>query len=367
MHVAYADVEQRLGARLPSQDVVSRTSHLFMQGAQSLGLTPQWMRKSLGDCKGCGNCNVGCTFGTKRDALTTYIRWAEAEGARVLAETNVEEIVHRSGHADVVRCTTGRQREPLEIRARLVVVASGAIGSSALLLNSGVTKNVGTRVSFNAGAMMLGDFSHPLDSFDADQMSVYLEGDGWCIEATHNPIMSSALTTPGWLSDHAALMRRQRNLAYAGALVATEPVGRVVQSPIWGHEETRYRATERDLARLKDGLRTIGAAFFAAGAERIVLPTHHLKTIESARNLDDVMTAFESTKEISFGSAHPQGGNPMSDDPALGVVRSDFAVHGFDNLFVADASVFPTCIGVNPIDTIMALSTLASRKILARA
>jgi len=367
MRAAYDDVEMRLGACEPDDDVVSRTSHLFMDGARAIGRTPRWMKKSLGKCRGCGNCNVGCSFGAKRDALTTYIRWAEDAGARVLPDTNVEAITHRNGRVTGLRCTTGRRREPLEVRARQVVVAAGAVGSSALLLASGIHRNVGTRVSFNAGAMMIGDFAQPLDSYDADQMSVYLEGDGWCIEATHNPIMSTALTTPGWLGEHGALLRRQRHLAYAGALVATEAVGRVVQSPVWGHEETRFAATDRDVTRLKDGLRTIAEAFFAAGATRIVLPTHRVQTIDSPRDIDRVSTCFRSTREISFGSAHPQGGNPMSDDPRLGAVRSDFSVHGFDNLFVADASVFPSCIGVNPIDTIMALASIASGRILARA
>jgi choline dehydrogenase-like flavoprotein len=367
MHAAYEEVEQALCAGPPPAETVSRTSHAFMRGARALGLDARWMTKSIGACRGCGNCNIGCTFGTKRDASTTYIRWAEEAGARVLADTEVERLVHRRGHVEVLECRTGRRRQSLRVVARQVVLAAGAIGSSALLLRSGVRKNVGTRVSFNAGSMIIAEFPEILDSWDADQMSSYLEGDGYCIEATHNPIMSTALTTPGWLRQHGELMRRHRRLAYAGALVATEPVGRVVQSPFWGHEETRYRPTERDLETLKRGLRTIAEVFFAAGAERIVLPTHRQRTIESAAELDLVASSFRKASEICFGTAHPHGGNPMSDDPMLGAVRSDFGVHGFDNLYVVDASVMPTCTGVNPIDTIMALATLASRGIVARA
>jgi len=46
----------------------------------------------------------------------------------------------------------------------------------------------------------------------------------------------------------------------------------------------------------------------------------------------------------------------MSDDPDLGVVDTSFGVHGTDGLFVCDASVFPDCIDVNPMNTIMALA-----------
>jgi choline dehydrogenase-like flavoprotein len=67
--------------------------------------------------------------------------------------------------------------------------------------------------------------------------------------------------------------------------------------------------------------------------------------------------------DISFGSSHPQGGNPMSDDPNRGVVDSDFRVHGFDNLFVCDASVFPDTIQANPQLTVMAIADYAASRI----
>jgi choline dehydrogenase-like flavoprotein len=72
-------------------------------------------------------------------------------------------------------------------------------------------------------------------------------------------------------------------------------------------------------------------------------------------------------RDIQSGSSHPQGGNPMSDDPERGVVDSSFAVHGLDNAFVCDASVFPDAIGVNPMHTIMALALHAAPKVMARA
>jgi len=72
-------------------------------------------------------------------------------------------------------------------------------------------------------------------------------------------------------------------------------------------------------------------------------------------------------RDIQSGSSHPQGGNPMSDDPALGVVDSGFAVHGTEGLFVCDASVFPDSVEVNPMNTIMALAHQGAPGILAHA
>jgi choline dehydrogenase-like flavoprotein len=367
IHEAYSTVERILEARRAPAAWSSRSTQLFEKGARDIGLSPQKMLKALGDCHACGNCNIGCTFDTKRSALSTFIRWAERDGARILADTEVERIELRRGRLECVRARTGRRREELEVRSRIVVVAAGAIGSSAILLASGVKRNVGTRLSFNAGAMMVAEFDEALDAYDADQMTTYLKTDEYLIEATHNPIATAALTTPGWMEQHGDLMRRSRHLAYAGALVGTEPTGRVVQSRWFGHEETRFRASTRDMHRLREGLKTIARVFFAGGARRVILPTAVFTELGSVEDIAVIDERVRTMRDVQCGSSHPQGGNPMSDDPALGVVDTSFAVHGTEGLFVCDASVFPDCVEVNPMNTIMALAHHGAPSILARA
>jgi len=367
LEASYDKVETALGAVTPGMSNVSRSTQLFLDGAKALGLTPRWMTKALGDCVGCGFCNIGCVYDFKQSALTTYVRWAEEAGVRVLADIAVERVRWSAGHVRGVDAVSGKDREPLRVEARLVVVAAGAIGSSTVLQASGITRNVGTRVSFNAGSMITAEFDEPIDAFDGDQMTAYLLGDGFLIEPTHYPVLSAALTTPGWLSAHGELMKNFRHLAYAGALVATEATGRIVQSPFFGHEETRFHTGPGDITKLKRGLDTICRVFLAAGARRVILPTHRFVEIRSAAAVSTLHTAFREAKEVCFGSSHPQGGNPLTEDRSIGVVDRNFAVHGFDNLFVCDASIFPTALGVNPISTIMALADYASPRILARA
>ena len=81
----------------------------------------------------------------------------------------------------------------------------------------------------------------------------------------------------------------------------------------------------------------------------------------------EVDAAIRDEGDLLLNSSHPQGGNPMSDDERVGVVGTDFRVHGTRNLFVADASVFPTSIHVNPQLTIMAMAGLAWERGVAEA
>lgn len=52
----------------------------------------------------------------------------------------------------------------------------------------------------------------------------------------------------------------------------------------------------------------------------------------------------------------------MGADPRSSVIDMNHRFHGLENLFVADASVFPTPIRVNPMITIMALATRAAQR-----
>ena len=363
----FSDIERELCVQLPAASNVSRSSALFKAAAERLGMQPRYMEKALGACDGCGYCNVACTLDTKQSALTTYVEWARRAGARVIAQAEVVSIRHRRGRARELELAVGRAREPMRVQAKQIVISAGAIGSSALLLKSGIRHNVGTRLSFNAGAMVVGEYPFDVDGWDGDQMTVCLAGDGYIIEATHNPPMSMALTTPGWFGEHSALMRRGRRLGFVGALVATEAVGRVVHSRFFGHEEVHFRLPEANLVTLQRGIAQISDVLFEAGAERVLLPNHRLTALHHESERSSIAALVRNTRDFAFGSAHPQGGNPLSDDPTIGAIDRDFAVHGFDNLFVCDASVFPSCIGVNPIHTILAVAKHAAPRIFARA
>src|SRR5262249_8665295 len=143
--------------------------------------------------------------------------------------------------------------------------------------------------------------------------------------------------------------------------------------PITGRPYT-WHLGEQDQANIKFALTTLLDIGVAAGATRVVLPTEP--------GLDLPLTAATATRfreaiapyplrlsDLRLTTAHPQGGNRMMGDRSaykhMRAVDGEFRVDGFENVFVADASVFPTGITVNPQWTIMAMSSIAASKVLA--
>jgi hypothetical protein len=112
------------------------------------------------------------------------------------------------------------------------------------------------------------------------------------------------------------------------------------------------------------GMAILARMWFAVGARSLI--TSH-RDVPEIRNKFDIAALKDAVRNnpdsLMLGSAHPQGGNRMGNNSGC-VVDSDCKVHGFDNLYVCDASVFPTALGVNPQLTVMALATITADKIV---
>jgi choline dehydrogenase-like flavoprotein len=324
------------------------------------------------DCLGCGYCNMGCPFGKKHSMLDTVLPWAQrdhGERLQVLPGFRAERVIHEGGRAVGV---LGRHEggEPVTLAADKVVVAAGAVGSSWLLQRSGIAQGrAGQALFFNVNSPLTADFPDPVRTYAGLQMShAYLpDGPGreqpYVLETWFNPPATQALAMPGWFSDHYENMRRYAHMVCGGVLVGTTTPASVTADR--DEPEIVYTPSREDLRRVVEGLKLMGRIFFAAGATRILPATYAWHEMRTEAALDELDVYVRDNADLLLTTAHPQGGNPIGDPADGGVVGADFRVHGFANLWVADASVFPSSVGVNPQLTVMALARCAADAIAA--
>ena len=377
---AYGRVEQMIGVRplLDTQapdipDIDGPNARKLLDGWQklrakepSLGrFKSGLLRKNYVQCLGCGYCNFGCRYERKLSMVETYIPAAINRGARVVVDCHAKKLLHDGRFASGVQCEMGDGRT-LKIQADAVVVAAGAIGSSVLLMKSGLGgPNVGRGFSFNAGLPVYGHFPEQINGFNGVQMAAYVDGGEFIIESLFNPPMGFAAPLPGWFGDHFNRMREYGRFACAGVLVGTESNGQVQRNGLLRQflGPVQYRMTGRDLEKLRRGIALTCQIFFAAGADVVYPATFADCSLPAAQfaHRPEALHRFLAQKiqrpdDVLLGSAHPQGGNVMSEDTAVGVVDSQFRVHGTDNVYVCDASIFPSTVRINPQLTVMALA-----------
>ncbi len=325
--------------------------------------------KNKNRCLGCGYCNFGCPYGRKMSMLETYVPLAARHGARVIVDCHAVKIERRGARATAVRCER-RDGRALTVQAGAVVVSCGAIGSSVLLLKSGLKRNVGKRFSFNAATPVFARFPQRIDAFDGVQMAAYLDSGEFILESHFDPPMTFAASLPGWFAPHFDRMRAYAHLTSAGVLIGTEPTARVVRCSLTRQllGPIDYTMSRSDLAKLKRGMAQAAEIYFEAGAEAFYPATFadvELTPGSGPPDHDEILRRLDRhitrPDDLTLSSAHPQGGNAMSDDERVGVVDSGFRVHGCENLFVCDASVFPTSVRVNPQLAIMAMADYFAR------
>lgn len=354
-------VEQIIKAKQLDLTKTNEGANRFFKGAEKAGLNPQWFVTNFGECGGSGYCNLGCRYNRKLSMLLNYLPMAVQLGAEIIADASVEKIITNGNRAEKIVCKTS-DGVSFTVKAKHIVVAAGAIASSGILLKSGIKRNVGTRLSFNMTTPMMAEFPEVINSYDGIQMCCYVknEKDGYIVETVFNPPGASALTMQGWFEVLNERMKHYDHYAMAAPVVGTEPNGKIKLSLFGGNTVVDYALTPGDFAKLKLGMKALSRIFLTAGADCVLPASYDDLIIRSDADLSKIDTQITAPHLISLSSAHPQGGNPLSDNKELGAVDTNFRVHGYSNLYVCDASVFPTGVGVNPQLSIMGLADYAA-------
>ncbi len=359
-------VREWLGVSEIRAETTTKAAQRFGQAVLALGLPGRLEVMSANishACRGTGYCNIGCAYGAKLSTLDSVLPWAQQEhGLDVIADVEVERIVAGNGRAHAVQ---GRDAsgEEVSVAADEIVVAAGAIGSSWLLQRSGLGGDaVGQGLHFNINSPLTADFPEVMDSFAGIQMShAYVpEGGvpGYLVETWFNPPATQALAMPGWFDRHFENMCRYRHMACGGVLVGTTTPGRV--KPSRNGPLIEYSASARDRGSVVAGLQTAARIFMEAGATRVMPATFAYHEYRTPASLERLPDHVREAGDLLLTSAHPQGGNAMG-----AVVDADFRVRGVENLYLCDASVFPSSVHVNPQLTVMGMAHYAARRILS--
>ena len=133
-----------------------------------------------------------------------------------------------------------------------------------------------------------------------------------------------------------------------------------------GSLRVTYRLTRDDAERLVFGIARAAELFYAAGAREVYPQIAGIPTIARRPGSPTSRPRRRRARRLRLEAFHPMGTARMDADPAAGVVGTDGAVHGAEALYVADGSLLPSSIGVNPMMTIIAMASRVARQLAER-
>jgi choline dehydrogenase-like flavoprotein len=374
MEPFFAAVESRLSVGLQDPETIGRDSELLKLGADAQGWKIVPNRRNQLHCAGTNNCNNGCPTGAKRSMLVTSVPRALSSGARLFADCRVSRIrpSGRSGTASVqgrfVR-PGGRRGPALSVRAKVVIVAGGAVQTPALLARSGLRSasgQLGRNLSMHPNAMVVAFFDEEVTGWHGVHQAFQVRefaADGIILTANNlaPPMLAGMLPAHG--GELGELMADYNRVVTAGPLIEDTGAGRVRVVPGFG-PQVFYQLTDRDAGRVVRGVQLTAEAMFAAGARRVLLPFDGAPEVRDIGQVRRLLTRPVDKRSMQLYSVHLMGTARMSEDPRRGVVGSYGEFHGVPGLFVTDASLFPGPTGLNPMETVIALAVRNARHLI---
>jgi glycine/D-amino acid oxidase-like deaminating enzyme len=351
-----ADAEQTIGVAPASMEVLGRNGELALEGAAALDWESAPLRRNATGCRGACQCAIGCPNNAKGGVHLNALPQACEAGARIVAGLRVVRVLTEGGRAVGV---DARRSDGSEVRisAPLVVVAAGAISTPPLLRRSGLGGHpgIGRNLSIHPATGITASFEEKVIPWRGVMQSVGIEelheSDGILLEATSNPPGMGAISASGY-GTH--LMRRiagAANTATLGTMIADEPSGRVFGSraPI-----VTYRLAKADERRLAKAVDAMARVMLAAGAREVELGGGAPK-VQSESEIEPALQRLD-VRRLRLAGFHPSGSAAAGSDTGRHPVDPEGRLRGVSGVWVADGSILPSCPGVNPQVSIMAVA-----------
>ncbi|WP_031434077.1 GMC family oxidoreductase [Methylomarinum vadi] len=397
----YLQAEQVIGVAGPENDLraprsspyplpahpLSFASRKLAEGMQKIGLTPAVnSRAALSRpydgrpaCNYCANCNRGCPRTDKGSVDITFIRKARKTGRlSLLTETTALHI--DAGRDDRIRSVTVDNRSGIQkLYCRTVVLAAGAIQTPRLLLLS-TNPNAAEGLANESG--LVG--RHFMETLHWSASGLYpkhigsqrgLPADLICWDYNEpnaipgviggcrfgssvseadllGPINYATRVVSGWGSAH-----KQQMLKNYGNVISVSAIGEHLSNP---HSFIELHPNQIDQNGQPKAL--IHSHLADSDIKRLEFMALKCREILNACGIEAIFEQYGSYD--FFNSTHVFGTCRMGKKPDTSVVDPYGQSHRWKNLFIADASVFPTTGGgEGPSLTIEALAIRTAEKI----
>ncbi|KAI0526511.1 long chain fatty alcohol oxidase [Xylaria bambusicola] len=392
-------------------------AQVILEGARKLG----WHAKACpqntnGAEHYCGNCYHGCGSGEKQGPAVSWLPAASRAGARFVEGLEVSRILFDKKRGSnravgIVGKWTSRDKDgglqgpeservqrSIKVKAKKVIVSCGSLQSPLLLMRSGLkNKQIGRNLYLHPTTSVRATFDKDVKGWEGGIITSVcttfenLDGKGHGAKIETNVMLPYVLLYNHpyenglqWKLD--ALRARQMNNFIS--IVRDRDTGYVYPDPDDGRPRIAYTTSAFDRGNLLTGVVGIVKLCYVQGATQIWTGIPGVPSFQRTKPLPTATTSYDeatfdqgindpefsawvkliektglSSPLAQFACAHQMGSCRMSAKPQDGVVDAKGKVWGAQNLYVADASVFPSASGVNPMITNMGIADYISRGI----
>jgi choline dehydrogenase-like flavoprotein len=357
---AYSLVENKLNVRDVPDELLGNNANVVKKGAEELGLNHYPVKRPIGECCGAGECAFGCPYDGKIDMRISFLSEAKRYGLEIYSNSPVKYIVKRGNRVKGVVVNIDGYEKMVE--ADIVIVSAGALNTPHLLRKAGVdNENLGRHLHIHPAVGVTAFMKYKVFGWRGTMQS-------YCIDdlfSDWHTLLLATFPPPGigYSAGSVPLdsLDKYPYLASIGVQSSDDGEGHIPSLRLLG--VAKYNLWDDDLEKIKEGIILATEILLAAGAEKIFLPIKKTLGIESVSEARKILNEA-SIEYFKLSAYHPMSTARMGSDEEEGVVDDRGRVFGYENLYVADASIIPSSTHVNPQLTINALSLMVADNIL---
>ena len=312
------------------------------RAAASLGweMIPTPKSVDFTKCKKCGLCMYGCPTGAKWTSLE-FIDAAVNNGADLMIETEVTQVLHKN--ATTIGVSASYKGEQITIKGKHVIISAGGLGTPIILQNSGIK---------DAGEGLAGDVFQTTYGFTNDVgmqreiiLATYLE----------QLIEKKELFTAPYMYN-SFLVKRDLDGGYPEKMGKLQQVKMFLESQ---SIDTKHLIGM--MTKIRDEMN--GIVHNNGNISKQLTEWDKAKLDEAYKINREILIAAGAKPETIFTGLF-ESGHPCC-TAAIGNIVDEHQETKIENLFVSDASVFPSPLGMPPILTVVALSKRLSNYLLS--
>ncbi|OAD80817.1 GMC oxidoreductase, partial [Phycomyces blakesleeanus NRRL 1555(-)] len=354
-------------------------NQILLDGASKLGYHHADIPQNTGGrAHDCAFCFTGCKAGVKNGTMNTWLRDAADNNARFISQTKVLRVLTEKGKVTGVECLVNN-REVVKVYANTVVVSAGSLQTPGVLLRSGLTnKNIGQNLRLHPCSIVYGFFDHNVDMHSGSIMTAVsnvaenVDGEGYGVKLevplTHIPSFATIQVWRGAAAHKEAMLKYRQASPIIVITRDKDPNSKVRYD---GNDNMiiDYDVSDHDKISIVEGIIHACKITVAAGARSVSVIMFAVEPFEFA---DDEESRTDNPRFVKwlarvkknglprYGSgifsAHQMSTCRMGISPSVSVTKPTGETWEIKNLYVADASLFPTASGVNPMVTTEAVA-----------
>ncbi len=336
---------------VPHDRAISRVSDSFAkQGLRPFELPQAVDWREGGRCVLCETCDsYSCLVDAKGDADVCAMRPAlTSPNVKLMTKAAVKRVVTGDGGGAIERLEVNHRGSDLNVKAARYVVAGGAVNTAALLLRSGGVANSSDQVGRNYMGHLT---TFVIGSRPGRDLNIQYEK-----TLGLNDWYSAGPNTPYPLGNVQGLGK-----LFGDTIKAARPWAPTALLSAICRRSVDFLAQSEDLPREWNRVEVDRAGRIHLNWEPTGTEAHAELVTHTKKAIRRAGFPFVFTQQLGIvATSHQCGTARMGEDPATSVVDPNLRAHGVENLWIVDASVFPSSAAVNPALTIASLALRAA-------